>query len=114
MTVGKVRNPWLVILFSVITLGIYALYWFYVSFKEIKDFNNAGVGGAVGLIIAIVFGIIDWFLLPAGIKTMYETQNQEVNVSVLTGFWFLLPIVGGIIWTIKVQNAMNRMWEANA
>jgi hypothetical protein len=32
--VGKVRSPWLVIIFSIITLGIYALYWQYASFKE--------------------------------------------------------------------------------
>jgi len=45
---------------------------------------------------------------------MYKTQNQEAPVSGLTGLWFLLPIIGGFVWTIKVQNAMNRMWEANA
>jgi hypothetical protein len=31
----------------------------------------------------------------------------------LTGFWNLIPLVGAIIWVVKVQNAMNRRWEAS-
>ena len=37
--VGKVRNPWGVMrVISRITLGIYALYWQYAVFKEMKEY----------------------------------------------------------------------------
>ena len=29
----------------------------------------------------------------------------------VTGFWTLIPIVGFIIWVVKVQGAMNRIYE---
>jgi hypothetical protein len=30
----------------------------------------------------------------------------------ITGLWFLLPIVGHLIWFVKVQRALNRYWES--
>ena len=32
--IGKVRSPLVVILLSIITFGIYAIYWHYEMFKE--------------------------------------------------------------------------------
>ena len=46
---GKVRNPWGVIGLSIITLGIYFLYWTYVTFQEMKDHSHEGIGGPIGL-----------------------------------------------------------------
>src|SRR5690242_7502244 len=63
--VGKVRNPWAVIGLSIITLGIYYLYWTYVVFTDTKERNGQGIGGAIALIIAIFIGIVNVFLLPA-------------------------------------------------
>jgi hypothetical protein len=33
-------------------------------------------------------------------------------VSGVTGFWMLLPLIGFIIWVVKVQGALNRFWES--
>ena len=27
------------------------------------------------------------------------------------GFWNLIPLVGWIIWVVKVQGALNRVWS---
>lgn len=32
--VGKVRNPWAVVGLSVVTVGVYLIYWQYVSFRD--------------------------------------------------------------------------------
>ena len=53
-TLGKIRNPWAVIGLSIITLGIYALYWQYATFKELKDYSGNGIGGGLGLLFAIL------------------------------------------------------------
>lgn len=42
-TRGIERNTAVVIVFSIITFGIYALYWTYKSFQELKDYNGVGV-----------------------------------------------------------------------
>ena len=108
---GKVRDPLAVIIFSIITIGIYFLVWSYKVFKENKDFSGAGVGGGIGLLLAILLGIVNWFLLPAEIGTIYERMGREKPVSGVTGFWNLIPLIGWIIWVVKVQGAMNRLYE---
>ncbi len=111
--VGKVRSPWLVIIFSIITLGIYALYWQYASFKELKNYSGTGIGGGLGLFFAILIGIVNVFLLPSEIGSLYARDGGDRPVTGLTGFWVLIPIVGGIIWVVKVQGWLNKFWVAH-
>jgi hypothetical protein len=111
--VGKVRSPLAVILLSLITLGIYGLYWQYASFREIKAYAGEGIGGGLGLLFAILVGIVNVFLLPHEVGNLYTREGQEAPVSGLTGFWVLIPIVGGIIWVVKVQGRLNQFWEAH-
>jgi uncharacterized protein DUF4234 len=110
--VGKVRNPWFVAFISIITIGIYFLYWTYQVFRELKDHTGEGVGGVIGLVIGIVIGIVNWFLLPSEIGNMYAKAGMEKPVTGVTGFWNLIPIVGFFIWVFKVQGAMNNRWES--
>ncbi len=111
---GNVRNPVAVILLSIVTIGIYALYWEYASFKELRAYNGEGIGGGLGLLFAILLGIVNAFLLPHEIGQMYERSGRAAPVSALTGFWVFLPIVGGIIWVVKSQGRMNDFWETAA
>jgi hypothetical protein len=108
--VGKVRNPWGVIGLSIITLGIYSLYWQYAVFKEMKEYSSEGIGGGLGLLFAILLGIVNVFLMPAEVGNLYAGEGQEKPVHGPTGFWVLIPIVGGIIWVIKTQGALSRFW----
>jgi hypothetical protein len=110
--VGHVRSPLAVILLSIITLGIYALYWQYSSFKELKEYSGEGIGGGLGLLFAILVGIVNAFMLPHEIGRLYSREGQSEPVSALTGFWVFLPIVGGIIWVVKTQGRLNDLWLA--
>src|SRR5437660_947446 len=83
--VGKVRNPAAVIIFSIITLGIYFLYWTYQVFRELKDHTGEGVGGVIGLVIGIVIGIVNWFLLPSEVGNMCARAGTEKPVTGVTG-----------------------------
>jgi Domain of unknown function (DUF4234) len=112
--VGKVRDPWFVILMSIITLGIYFLYWTYQVFREMKEHSGQGVGGPIGLIIGIFVGFVNLFLIPVEIKAMYEKAGKPSPVTWVVGLWNLIPLVGFFIWTIKVQNALNAKWEGLA
>jgi hypothetical protein len=111
--VGTVRNPVAVILLSIITLGIYSLYWQYASFKEMKEYADEGIGGGLGLLFAILLGIVNIFLLPAEIGALYARESREKPISGLTGFWVLIPFVGWIIWVFKTQGHLNRYWESH-
>jgi hypothetical protein len=108
--VGKIRSPLVVILLSLITLGIYTIYWFYRVFDDLKAREGVGIGGIIGLVIALVVAPVNWFVLPSEVGALYERAGRPKPVSGITGLWFLLPLVGAIVWVYKVQGAMNRVW----
>jgi hypothetical protein len=108
---GKIRNPWAVIGLSIITLGIYFLYWTYVTFQEMKDHSHDGIGGPIGLVIGILLGFVNVFLIPYELGNIFSKSGQPKPVSGLTGFWTLIPLIGFIIWVVKVQGALNTRWE---
>ncbi|MBF6556365.1 MAG: DUF4234 domain-containing protein [Acidimicrobiales bacterium] len=109
--VGKIRSPVVVILLSLVTIGIYGLYWQYATFKEMKAYSGEGIGGGLGLLFAILLGVVNVFLMPHEVGNLYVKEGKEAPVSALTGFWVLIPIVGGIIWVVKVQGRLNEVWE---
>ena len=100
----------MVAVLTVITLGIYGLYWQYASFDETNAYSGQGIGGVVGLILAIFVGIVNIFLLPAEIGNLYSREGEQRPVSAATGFWIFLPLVGWFVWVVKSQRALNRFW----
>ncbi len=115
--VGKVRNPWIVLILGVVTLGIYGIIWQYSIFEELKNWRGQGWSGVLYLLLTLFLGIaliaVPW-LTPAYVGRMYAEDGREKPITGLTGFWCLLPLVGAIIWIFKVQNAMNEFWESKA
>jgi hypothetical protein len=109
--IGVHRSVGTVIVLSIVTLGIYSIIWQYKSFKEMKEFSGTGIGGVAGLLLAIFVGIVNAFLLPSEVGHLYSTGGQPKPVSGLTGFWVLIPLLGGFIWIAKVQGALNRFWD---
>jgi hypothetical protein len=109
---GKIRSWGVVAILTIITCGIYGLFWQYFMFNENKEYSGDGVGGVVGVILAIFIGVVNLFLLPTEIKNIYEKQGKHSPVRWTVGLWNLIPLVGWFIWLYKVQTAENEMWEA--
>jgi hypothetical protein len=93
---------------SIVTLGIYAIYWLYKSFQEVKSYRGQGVGGLGGVLLALV--IVAWFLLPAYIGRMYQEEGKPNPVSGMSGLWVLVPYAGVYILMYKCQEALNAFW----
>jgi hypothetical protein len=98
----------------IITLGIYGLYWIFKTSEEIKQHSGIGVGGILGLVIWIVFSPVMAFETPSETGKMYQTDGQQPPFSGWIGLWWLLPIIGGIVWFVKIQGALNRYWEGKS
>jgi len=109
---GKGRSAGLVILVSIVTFGIWTLVWSYQNGEELKRHNRTGLGGVVYLILTLVFAPITMFMVADEIEKMYTAAGKQSPVSALTGLWFLLPIIGNIVWYVKVQGALNAHWES--
>jgi hypothetical protein len=111
--VGHTRSIGLSILWAILTLGIYTFIWTYKTQEEIKRYSGNGVGGVIGLVIYILISPITFFLVPSETRYMYEDlDGQKSPVRGIYGLWFLLPLIGGLIWFIQVQGALNRYWES--
>jgi hypothetical protein len=106
--IGEARNPTLVIVLTIITCGIYGLYWLYKSFEELKQHNGEGLGGLVGMLLGLVW--VSYFILPIEIQKTYEDDGRQTQVSAIYGLWLLLPIIGTIIYILRVQGALNDYW----
>lgn len=110
---GKPRQPWVVAVLTIITLGIYGLYWQYATFQEMNDYSGQGIGGVVGLLLAIFISIVNVFVMPAEIGNLYFREGKARPVSAVTGFWIFLPFVGWFVWVVKCQRRLNEFWAAH-
>ena len=111
-TVGHTRSIGLSILWAVLTLGIYTFIWTYKTQEEIKRYSGNGVGGVLGLVIYILIAPVTFFVVPSEVRYMYEDLDDGRSpVSGIYGLWFLLPLIGALIWFIQVQGALNRYWQ---
>jgi len=112
--IGQPRGVLFVILLSIVTFGVYHLYWTYKVFEELKQHTGEGIGGVLALVIALIINPVNWFVLPSEIGKMYRGDGREAPMTGWTGLWVLLPIFGWFVWTVRVQRGLNRYWESKA
>jgi hypothetical protein len=114
--VGKRRGVVFVLLITLVTLGIYSLYWVYKTQQEIKDYSGDGLGGVVGLVIWILISPVSAFVIPSEIGTnLFARAGRERPVTGWTGLWlfpFGIFLIPAIVWFVKVQGSLNRFWES--
>jgi hypothetical protein len=106
--IGQVRDPGREALLSLVTCGIYAYYWIYLTGEELKQHNREGLGGVAALLLTFV--IVGPFIVAAEIQKMYESDGRESPVTPLQGLWLLLPLAGIYIYVSKMQTALNEYW----
>jgi Domain of unknown function (DUF4234) len=114
---GKPRGILFVLLISLITLGIYTLYWAYKTQEEMKQHTGDGLGGVLGLVVWIIINPVSAFVIPSEIGKMYARDGREQPVTGWTGLWlfpFGILIIPAIVWFVKVQRALNRYWESKS
>lgn len=113
--VGQVRGTGFGILMSIITLGIYPLYWYFAVHEEMKRHNGQGLGGGLALVLALFVGVAMPFLTSSEIGNLHAAQGRKAPVSGLTGLWYypgFLILVGPIVWWVKTNGALNDYWRS--
>jgi hypothetical protein len=114
--IGKVRSTWAVIGLSLITFGIYGLVYYFSVHEEMKRHSGEGVGGAIGLVLALfTLGLVTPFLLPNEVGNLYARQGRPRPVTATTGLWMLLGsfiLIGPLVWLIKTNGALNAYWRS--
>lgn len=114
--IGKVRSTWAVIGLSIITFGIYGLFYYFTTYEEMKQHSGEGLGGVLGLVLAIFTGgLVTVFALPNEVGNLYARQGRARPVSATTGLWVLLGsliLVGPLVWLVKTNGALNAYWRS--
>jgi hypothetical protein len=115
--VGQRRGVLFVLLISLITIGIYTIYWAYKTHEEMKQHTGDGLGGVLGLVIWIILNPVSAFVIPSEVGKMYNRAGRASPVTGWTGLWlfpFGILIIPIIVWFVKVQGALNQYWQSQA
>lgn len=100
MQKGKVRNPWIVLLLTVVTFGLYLIYWFIITPIELKNAVKYEKGEnhitfifafmIIGALLTVVFVI---YTIIA--SALMEFQNLFFYSSIYT---FIMVIISGFFF----------------
>ena len=118
---AKVRNPWAVLLFTVITLGVYYLVWYYKINREMSDWgeqNHVDIGMSPGMsVLAVTLGgilIIPPLVSIWGTGKRMQLTQRAANVHGGSGLlWFVLHIIPivNLFAPVYLQYQLNQAWE---
>jgi len=108
--VGKPRSIGLVILLTIVTFGIWMIVWSYQNGDEIKRYAGTGVGGVGYGFITFLINPVTMFLMAGEVEQLYRNKGEDPPITTIWGLWFLLPLIGHIVWYVKIQSAINDFW----
>ncbi len=98
----KKRSIVLVYFFSIITFGLYFIYWLIATKDEM---NSLGADIPTGFLLIIPFANIYWvYKYCEGFATKVKKDNNTI-------LWFLLYIILQIIIPAIVQSELNKISE---
>ncbi len=110
---GQVRSALVVILLTIVTFGIWTLVWSYQNGDELKRYTGRGLGGVAYLFITLLVSPVTMFLLASEVEQLYRSDGKEPPITTIWGLWFLLPIIGNLIWYLRIQSALNEYWRSH-
>ena len=110
--IGKPRSVGLTILVTIVTFGLWTWLWSYWNGEELKTYRRDGLGGVAYLLLTIFIVPVTMFLMANEVEKMYREANEQPRITTLWGLWFLLPLLGQIIWYVGIQNAINQFWQS--
>ena len=118
---AKIRNPLGVVALSIVTIGIYYVFWWYFINREMRDLGrarNRDLGQSPGeSVLAITLGAL--IIVPA-LVTLWRTSARIESSQEAVGLsnrasgpiiFILLLLIGPVgIW--YAQTELNKAWEA--
>jgi uncharacterized protein DUF4234 len=118
---AKIRNPLGVVALSIVTIGIYYIFWWYFINREMRDLGkarNTDLGQNPGQsVLAITLGAL--IIVPA-LVTLWRTSGRIESSQEAVGLanrasgpiiFILLLLIGPVgIW--YAQSELNKAWEA--
>ena len=120
---AKVRGPITVAVLSIVTLGIYVLFWWYFINREMADYGRArstkelGDSPATSLLALFPGGIVVVPDIWTTVTTFQRIQTaQRLNGQTPINGWlgFVLVLVFSPAFYGYMQSGLNSAWRATA
>lgn len=114
----KFRGAWLVPLFTILTFGIYWLFWYYSVNKEVMD--HASVSSTYKIKCSLGLVVLSQFVPIANLVSNYNTVKRlqiiknickdpdSISATAAVLFAIFLPFG---IYSYMVQSALNSHWR---
>lgn len=114
---ARLRRPWGVFFLSIVTFGLYHLYWYYEANRELKDYG-AGTNPVLSLLaqfpgaLLIVPPFVSWWRFFGRLREAQGRAGCAERVDHTTGIvlyviaFFLLPFE-----LVYAQRHLNALWE---
>jgi Domain of unknown function (DUF4234) len=121
--VAKIRNPIMVVVFTIITLGIYQVFWWYFANRELADYGRARGTSELGdnptkSTLALFPGAL--IVVPA-LWTLFTTFQRIQAAQRLTGKVPINGWLGLVIFLVispvlvgYMQSGLNSAWKSVA
>jgi hypothetical protein len=119
---AKIRSPWAAALLPLITLGIYAIFWYYYINREMADLGRAKgtdeLGDSPGKsVLAVTLGAL--VIVPAVISVVHTAQRIQraqrlMGVEPQLNGWLalVLALVITPAFYAYEQSELNKVWRA--
>ena len=111
--IGKPRSVWLVLLLTIVTFGIWTIVWSCQNGQELRLHARTGIGGVGYLFITLLLSPVTMFLMAGEVEQLYRREGKEPPITTIWGLWFLLPLIGNLIWYFRIQRSINEYWVAH-
>ncbi|MBI4393279.1 MAG: DUF4234 domain-containing protein [Euryarchaeota archaeon] len=121
--VGKQRGFGRGLLFTILSLGLYSIYWNYKAHNEIFEQFELKKEGRDENIILLIFGLVVfpvlWFYQLKAIENLNYARERLGLPKAITGVEFLLwttvgillLLLGPLVGYAKLQKSVNEVWD---
>jgi hypothetical protein len=110
----KIRNPVSVILLSIVTCGIYYLYWVWETNKQLNALLGREDVGAGILILSWFCLPVSWYIWYRWDKSLMEiTEGTRARYSSNFILWIILSVVAGVgtlVMSFQIQDTLNSVY----
>jgi Domain of unknown function (DUF4234) len=114
--VGVKRDPVMILVYTLITCGIYGIWWWYTMMTEVKNaLNRQDINPVMELVLSLVTcHIYMIYLCYKYPKLMLEMQQRAgMPPNDISTICVILPLFGvTIVSLILMQTELNKIWDA--
>jgi hypothetical protein len=111
---GKTRNPLVVWLLSLVTLGIYQLYWYYQVNREAREYEpTVDVRPGIAVVAVTLGGLL---IVPPWVS-VFRTGGRIARAQTAagvrdrcSGLLGLVLVLVFDLWVFYYQSQLNKVW----